>query len=111
MLFALATRNAAYLEPAHAAVAMAVGKDEVPERPARQEIVDMGLPERPVGGVRGDVEPALADLAVGARRRRPRQDGSRNRRSADPRPSPRTNRTRSRRNLRADVRTAPGAPS
>src|SRR5215208_5431170 len=44
---------------------MAVGIDEVPERPARQEIVDMGLPERPVGGVRGDVEAALADLAIG----------------------------------------------
>ena len=25
----------------------------------------MGLPERPVGGVRGDVEAALADLAIG----------------------------------------------
>src|SRR5215213_7139501 len=58
-------RLAADLEPAHAAVAMAVGIDEVPERPARQEIVDMGLPERPVGGVRGDVEAALADLAIG----------------------------------------------
>src|SRR5215203_5711728 len=44
---------------------MTVGIDEVPERPARQEIVDMGLPERPVGGVRGDVEAALADLAIG----------------------------------------------
>ena len=58
-------RLAADLEPAHAAVAMTVGIDEVPERPARQEIVDMGLPERPVGGVRGDVEAALADLAIG----------------------------------------------
>jgi hypothetical protein len=45
---------------------MAVGIDEVPERPARQEIVDMGLPEGPVGGVRGDVEAALADLAIGS---------------------------------------------